>query len=162
VKKHWLAREIFTAAGAIIGVALLGYTAVEWVANRIDSAVERKLSDPVILRKIAAEARPTLIFDVNESILADLGAEQFIKNISVTRKKEEPSAPEFIDIDFTVNLPIAPLLTPLQNDAVVITPHRRKGNAWRYRLDYMTLLALAGPTDEANRITKTFRLELLR
>jgi hypothetical protein len=120
---NWsIVKSIFVGVGSVVAASTLFLLAANWVRSTIDSAVERKLSDPTILRRIAAESRPSIVFDAKESILADLGGAQFIKTITVTRDAKDPGLPRAIDIDFTTHLPIAPLLTPLHSDTVVIHP----------------------------------------
>ena len=120
---NWsIVKSIFVGVGSVVAASTLFLLAANWVRSTIDSAVERKLSDPTILRRIAAESRPSIVFDAKESILADLGGAQFIKTRTVTRDAKDPELPRATDIDFTTHLPIAPLLTPLHSDTVVIHP----------------------------------------
>jgi hypothetical protein len=152
VDRSWIKKALEIAA--IIG---LFFAAVNWVKSSIDSALDRKLSDPTILRKIAAESRPTVIFDSRESILADMGASQFIKNISITYTNDisEGKLPISIDIDFTTHLPVSPLLTPLHNEGVLIRSERGKGFSWHFMLSYASTISLGSEL-------RTYRLELIR
>lgn len=153
---NWsLVKSIFFGVGGVVAASSLLLLAANWMRSTIDSTVERKLSDPTILRQIAAQSRPVIVFDARESILADLGGAQFVKAISVTLDEKEPELPRAIDIDFTTHLPIAPLLTPLHNDSVTILPERGKGFAWHFNLIYQ---ATVGPVDGHRK----YRLELLR
>jgi len=153
---NWsIVKSIFVGVGSVVAASTLFLLAANWVRSTIDSAVERKLSDPTILRRIAAESRPSIVFDAKESILADLGGAQFIKTRTVTRDAKDPELPRAIDIDFTTHLPIAPLLTPLHRDTVVIHPERGKGFTWRFNIEYqMTITPVDG--------YRKYRLELIR
>jgi len=156
-KINWsLVKSIFFGVGGVCAASGVLFVAVNWIQSKIDSAVERKLSDPKILRQIAAEARPTVIFNANESVVADLGGAQFIKNISIKREDKDERIPREIDIDFTAHLPNAPLLTPLHNDSVTISARRGKGFSWHFTLDYGMTLGLAEGEE------RTYRLELIR
>jgi hypothetical protein len=150
---------LLSAIGVIAAAIATCFAVYLWVLRTIDSTIERKLSSPAVLRKIAAESRPSIIFDTNESIVADLGGSEFIKSISITRKQQGQEMT--IAVDFNIYLPTAPLLTPLDGGGVMITSERGKGLRWRYHLQYITVLALAGPSDDPNH-SRAFRLELLR
>jgi hypothetical protein len=50
--------SILVGFGTVVFIATAGLLCVNWVQSKIDSAVERKLSDPFILRQIAAQSRP--------------------------------------------------------------------------------------------------------
>jgi len=153
---NWsIVKSVFLSVSGVVAASTLLLLAANWARSTIDSTIERKLSDPTILRQIAAQSRPAIIFDAKESILADLGGAQFIKAITVTRDKEDPELPRAIDIDFTTHLPIAPLLTPLHSDTVVIHPERGKRFAWRFNIEYDTTIS---PVDGHRK----YRLELIR
>lgn len=143
--------------GKIIALGTVLISIYSWVLISIDKSVEKKLSDPKILRQIAAESRPMIVFDSNESILADMGAGQFIKSISVTSSKaEDGKLPTTIIIDFSTHLPVAPILTPLNyGDGLTINSQRGKGYSWVYKLSY-------GIYMESPKIARSYRLEILR
>ena len=118
------------ATAFVVGVAAiisipLGIRA--WMEGQIDKAVEAKtrsvLSDETILRKIAAESRPSLIFDANGSILHDMGAIQYLKpdDIGVV-KRDSSGPPVVIHIGFIRPVSYPPLVTPLHDSAGVTAP----------------------------------------
>jgi hypothetical protein len=153
--------------GTIIGAfALIGglsgfYTVAHWVEGTIDKSVERKLSDPSILRKIAAESRPLLIFNGNESYLTDEGASQFIKEFKITARQSmgttNLSLPSHIHIEFTKFLSSA-ILTPLSENLCVATGSRGKGLSWEFKIQWVGITMEDAGTNDAAQL---FRLELL-
>jgi len=123
---------VFVGIAAFVGVAGLFYGIAHWAEERIDKTVERKLSDEVILRKIAAQSRPALIFDANESITADMGAAQLVKEIRITTKDPD-GWPTHVHIDFNKHLAIPPILTSM-HEICAITPSRGKGLSWEFQI----------------------------
>ena len=132
--KHWSKPKKATgiiAPFVVVATVLFGIT--EWIERRIDKAVEKKLTDESVLRKIAAQSRPSLTFDGNkESIITDMGAAQFIKDIQIT-KRTNACWPERVHIDFTRHFANAPILTAMY-DTVRITPSRSKGFSWDFEI----------------------------
>jgi hypothetical protein len=128
---HW--KKTVEVSGTILLIAgtVLGLRA--WMEDRIDKAVEKKLSEPAILRKIAAESRPALLFDANESITADMGAGALVTNIKITQRQKD-GWPVLIFIDFAHHINNPPLLTAL-NESARIHPARTKGFAWIFEVN---------------------------
>jgi hypothetical protein len=100
----------------------------------LDWLIERKLSSEDTLRRIAEHARPSLIFNANESIVADMGALPFVdpKDIRVTKHGPE-GLPSHIHIGFVHACRTPPILTPLL-DVVDIATERGKGLDWEFDL----------------------------
>jgi len=124
----------------------------------VDKVIDRKLSDPSILHKIAAESRPMLVFKGNESIVADEGAAQFIKIIEVTRRTAlgETNLPSHIHIELTKFFPQPPILTLITPAFCVVTTERGKGLSWEFGLEYSSMV---GTADIGNQML--FRFEIL-
>jgi len=87
----------------------------EGMEHRIGRAVDRKLSEATILRKIGSEERPALIFDDDASIRVDMGGAQFVKSITMVRTNvpNGESVPLTIDVGLTTPLTSSPVLTCL-------------------------------------------------
>lgn len=145
--RKWI--ELAVVILGLIGAALAGRA---YIDDAIDKTVARKLSDETILRRIAAQSRPSLILDGNESIISDLGASQFIKELQVTRWSGE-GWPELVHIDFTRHFANAPMMTPMY-DTVAIIPKRAKGFGWDFEIG--TIIAITDK-DKGKRV---YRLEL--
>lgn len=57
--------------------------------GRIDKKIDDKLNDPIFIKKLANEVRlPFLIFDENNSILADYSAFQYLIKIAILRNEK--------------------------------------------------------------------------
>jgi hypothetical protein len=103
------------------------------VFGGVDLLIERKLSNPTILRRIAAESRPVLLFEVSTngsaSVLKDAGALRFVKDHSIEVVAHEGAWPTRIRIDFTESLDFAPALSAVYG--TIITDAKRDGGcAW--------------------------------
>jgi hypothetical protein len=137
----------------VVATVLLGI--VGWIENRIDKAIERKLSDEAILRKIAAQSRPSLIFNAKESIIADMGAVQYVKpdDVRITKRTAD-GWPQHIHIGFTCPLSIPPILTSLYDSARIVAD-RGKGLDWEFEINWELE---PGSKDDKDRL---YRLEIL-
>ena len=145
--KKWI--EMAAVILGLIGAALAGKA---YIDDTIDKTVAKKLSDETILRRIAAQSRPSLIFDGNESIISDLGASQFIKELQITKWSGQ-GWPELVHIDFTRHFATAPMMTPMY-DTVAIIPKRAKGFGWDFEIG--TIIEITDK-DKSKRV---YRLEL--
>jgi hypothetical protein len=140
----------------LIGCGFLG--AKTWLEGQIDKTVERKLSDPTILRKIAAESRPMLVFKGNDSIVADEGAAQFIKELKVTHTTTimGTNMPTHIHIELTKFFPQTPILTLISPAFCVVTTERGKGYSWEFNLEFSSMAVTEDIGDQL-----LFRFEIL-
>jgi hypothetical protein len=144
--------EIFGVIFAVLGVI---FGVKNWQESYIDKAVEKKLADPVLLRKIAAESRPAVIFDDKESVIADLGAGQFIKDQKIQFKKDKNGWPQQITIDFTRHLANAPIISGM-TDSIAVNAKRAKGFSWEFEINYIIF------TGEEKTERSLYRLELVQ
>lgn len=150
---HWkIATSVFVGIGGFITVSLLVWQGAEWIRKSIDETVTAKLNDERVLRQIAAQVKPSVIFDAHESIISDMGAAQFIKSIHVTMGTN--GQPEHIHIDLTRHFANAPVLTALY-DSVGIWPERGKGLSWDYSISWIVQESII---NDRNRV---YRLELI-
>jgi hypothetical protein len=147
-------RTFIEGVAFLAGIAVLIFGVLEM----FDKVVEHKLSDPSILRKIAAESRPMLVFKGNESIVADEGAAQFIKEIKVTRRggMGETNLPAHIHIELTKFFPQTPILTLLTPSFCEVAVERGKGFSWEFNLEYGSI-----PMDKDIGNQVLFRFEIL-
>jgi len=154
-ERHKQGIERIGALALIIGAA---FGIKRWEESTVNKAVDDKLSDPIILRKIAAESRPMLVFKGNESIIADEGAAQFIKEIKVAERGSSGAKdlPSHIHIELTKFFPQAPILTLISPALCVVTTERGKGLSWEFNLSYSSE---PGVDDFGNQIL--FRFEIL-
>jgi|SRR5208337_1297546 len=60
---------------------------IEQFSNDIDKRIEQKVSNPLFVKQIAEQIRlPFIIFDENERVTVNSGAEEYIDSINVTKK----------------------------------------------------------------------------
>jgi len=152
---------IALAVGVAAVIAIpLGIRA--WMEGQIDKAVEAKtrsvLSDETILRKIAAESRPSLIFDSSGAILHDMGAVQYLKPDDIRiecRNWGGTVMPSRLHIGFVRPVSFPPLVTSLNEPATISASHG-KGLDWEFNINW-TVIA-EGDTNETIR---AFRLEVV-
>lgn len=146
------AKAITESLGPFVVLIGLLYGAVKW----IDHEIENKLTDEATLRKIASQIRPSLIFDGGESIVSDMGASAYVKDIKVFKETDPdvPSGwPSRIHIDFTRHIGVAPIVTPMSDSAWTLAS-RGKGHSWDFKLVWIVQM---GDTNDTARV---YRLEL--
>jgi hypothetical protein len=130
-KIHWgIVNSAFLGVAALVVASTLIFAMSQWIRGEIDKSVEAKFSDEKVLRQIAAQVRPALIFDENESITVDMGAVQYIKGIQII-KREADGWPTEISVDFNRYFATAPILTSMY-EVTFIIPKRGKGLAWDF------------------------------
>jgi hypothetical protein len=156
------AKTVLEIAGLIVALIVSALGTQAWLENRIDNAVEAKsrsvLSDETILRKIAAQSRPSLIFDANGSILHDMGAVQYLKpdDIRVV-KRDSDGPPLVIHIGFVRPVSYPPIVTPLRDSAGVTTANGN-GLDWEFTINW---IVSPWPGTETNDALRVYRLEIV-
>ena len=158
---HGFGPRMFRAAEialALAGVAAIVLGLKMWQESAIDRAVEKKLVDPFVLRKVAEQSRPSLIFDGNGAILHDMGAAQYLKpdDIKIVEHVNDQGfiMPTKLHIGFVRPVSFAPLVTPLR-DVASLTASNGKGLDWEFAINWTVV-----PTD-TNDSSHVFRLELV-
>jgi hypothetical protein len=148
--------EVALVLAGIAGAVLAVKT---WQESAIDKAVEKKLSEPIILRKIAAESRPTVIINGKGSILHDMGAVQYLKpddiRISEYGNDQGIIFPAKLHVGFVRPVSFAPLVTSLFSTAN-ITANHGKGLDWEFTINWMVL-----PLNTTNEEDLVFRVEVV-
>jgi hypothetical protein len=72
-----------------VGVAffLCVFGVANYLSNSIDKQIEAKFSDPKFIKEVADKIRlPFVIFDENERVTVNSGAEEYIDSVLVTKK----------------------------------------------------------------------------
>jgi hypothetical protein len=116
---------------AIATVAAILFGIRSWVEGYVDKAVEKKLTDTVVLRKIAEQSQPMLIFDENGGIISESGGSAYIEKVDVYHNPGE-TAPWKITIKPKVLLQQPPLLSTIDNVLMEYTTERGNGFEWSY------------------------------
>ena len=127
-----IALNIILATFAICGFIGAIYVAIRFIENTVKLKIESKET----IEQLAKLIRPSVIFDTNEVILADLGAMDFIKSIKVSSEKELGGiVPTQIEIDCKNFIALPPLLTSLDTYTYAETVERGPGFSWIYKLN---------------------------
>jgi hypothetical protein len=150
---------VLTSLSLIFGLGIAVY-------NLVDTRIEQAVNNEQFIRKVAANIRPYVIFDVNESILVDGGAMQYLEQIRVeitgeTWKNAKPEKKDVYNLEIIVipksYLAHAPLIEPLSGlrDIIIYDGERSTGYQWTYEV-------LIRPPYGGDINTQKFRLEVLR
>lgn len=149
--------KIFVAVIGAFGIvfALVAgiWGAMSWIDQRIESAV----NDENFIERVSSHVRPYVIFDVNESILADGGAMQVLEPIKVEVGTEHGTVPVKITVTPKSHLEYPPLIENLGVGRFVENPNPRRGPG--YQWIYEVEIAFWKTTDKT---PASFRLEIIR
>lgn len=128
-------REFIGYIMIIVACITTIYGFIAWIDNRIQSTICRQ----EFLARIAAQVRPSAIFDNNGSILADMGAMRIIDSISVLQTNV---------LIVTVNpkqfLCVAPIITCLDKPHMLSNVERGKMFAWIYTFKFIGYIDVTG------------------
>ena len=147
--------EIAIALAGVVGI-VLGLKI--WQEDAIDKAVEKKLVDPFVLRKVAEQSRPSLIFNGSGAILHDMGAAQYLKpdDIHIVEYVNDQGIimPTKLHIGFVRPVSFAPLVIPLY-DTASLTASNGRGLDWEFTINWTVV---PGDTNDSSRV---YRLEIV-
>lgn len=121
----------------------------------IDARILEKISNPSFLRELAMSVRPSVIFDENDSVVADSGAMTYISQIAVTKGEKDSL---MIVVKPYRYIGTEPILEPLDGE-YAITAARGKGYDWVFELKSMNMLTFGAPKE---RRAERFRLEIIQ
>lgn len=141
---------IFTVGltvAAIVGV-------IFGVKAYVERLVDKRLDSPETIDRLSKLIRPTVIFDNKGTILADLGAMEYIESIGVSGNEEQPLLPIRIELKCNKFLDLPPMLTSMDNYSYGEKVSRKDKFGWIFELEPMSY-----DTQDA---TFRFRLEVLR
>jgi len=129
-----------------VGVAIVGFTSIVTIGTvflksrkYIEDRVQEALSKDEVIQKISLLVKPDMIFDETGAIIVDRGASAFVQDKGISFLYENPlfdGAPSEMRILFSKHIKTAPLLTPLNPDAVHIRAIRGEAHSWIYKLNY--------------------------
>jgi hypothetical protein len=142
--------------GLIVGLI----SAFLWLDARITNTARQAVLSEDFLNRLAKEVRPTCIFDSNGTILADLGASDYIENIRVVLQPSSFGMDVYADCKR--HLAYAPIVTCLNSGIFVVEAVRTPPNGWKYSVrpsEPVQLIASEGnmPTN----FPYQFKLEIL-
>ncbi len=154
IEQYGTAATLKVVFALIVSVATL-FGLYHGLNKYIDARIQAKISDPSILRELARSVRPSVVFDENKSIIADIGAMTYLESIDIIKGDRENlkiviKPKEFIGIE--------PVLEPL-DAAYSIKVERATGYDWIFRLSSLNVATFGGPKETR---PERFRLELIR
>lgn len=155
---RWLSSIIQTSTGNVlkaIGVLFALGSMLFTIVYSIDRRVESRINDPVFIQKLAANLRPSAIFDASDSILADMGAMQYIEQIDVEPADDGAFTIAVSPTDF---LGVQPILESIDGN-FVISAKRGPRFDWIFELRGVQAIVTEG---SAIPETYRFRIELIR
>jgi len=127
------------------------------VTSFVDSRIEKQINDADFLKKLARNARPSLVFDVKGSIIADMGAVSYITNISISESPNDSLTKVISPVDF---LAVEPVLEPLDG-RYNIQGQRGKKFDWVFNLSGISTRLREGSALPPPREKQRFRLEII-
>jgi len=143
--------EILKAVTYIVMLVGIFYGLTSYVYSLVD----KRLKDREVIERLARIIRPSMIFDSNESTIADLGASEYIESIKIVKyEDQEKKIPIVIEVKPKKHLALAPLLTSIDQYTFMETAERGAGFMWIYKFQHLGSTSPAPPY--------RFRLEVLQ
>jgi hypothetical protein len=148
---------VITGTSAIMAIGVAFLRARKFVEERVQEALSRD----DVLQKLSLLVKPDMVFNALGSVVVDRGAGPFVTDRGIHIKCGTPETglsdgiPSEIRIAFTKHLKTAPLLTPLNPDAVFIRARRGESHDWIYVLNYTMVC------DDDPEYIRQYRLEIL-
>lgn len=126
------------------------------VIGIIEFRVNQKINSQKFLLELSSKVRPALIFNSNGSIEADMGANNLIKELKVTKTPNKYK--EFGNLHIVItpkkHLPYPPLLESIDNFEFDQKSFRGKSNEWIYELRLVVI--------PDTKVLPLFRLEIIK
>jgi hypothetical protein len=150
-KPHVL-KSLYVITGAVVFL----FATYHGFNAYLDSRIESRITDPAFMQELARNVRPSVVFDENGDVLADLGAMKLIDSIKVSRNTDEVWT---ITISPSEFLGVEPVLEGVDSQFVI---HAERGNKydWVYQL-YRVHPLLVSEIPPEQKILR-FRLEIVR
>lgn len=141
--------------GLIVGLT----SAYLWLDARITNTARQAVLSEDFLSKLAKETRPTCVFDSNGTILANLGASDYIQNIHVVLQPASYGMDVFLDCK--QHLAYAPLVTCLNSGVFAVDATRTPPNGWKYSLRPSATVGWIPVDKMETNFVWQFKLEIL-
>jgi hypothetical protein len=147
--------DILRILWPVLGSAFIILGAYHGLTSYLDARIESRIEDADFLQKLARHVRPSLVFDDKGSIIADIGAAQYIEEMGVSKGPRNTleivvSPREFLGIE--------PVLEPL-DDRYAIRAERGTKYDWVFTLQGIDAIVAEG---SGKPTRQRFRLELIR
>ena len=162
-EKRSFLRSFGETAGKTLGVvvALAGVVGAYYLLDqRTDEKIQKALESDSVIRKIAAQVRPAVIFDQKGSILADLGGMQHLESISVPvpiNARFDPNVgptTQTVIVTPKYHLAHEPLLESVDDATWIFSWSRGKGHEW--------VCSIVSDSAQPGQTDFRFRLEIIR
>ena len=149
---------IIMAVSAILGLVVLVYG----FDTYLDSKINGQLKNPVVIKQIAEQVRPFLIFSGTGVVLVDNGAMQYLDNLDVVREGTA-RIPKSVILTPKNYMTHAPLITGIDQMGIVARGQRGYGISWIYNFKYSVVFEPGmAPEDITSAEQDRYRLEIIK
>lgn len=149
-------KTIFLGVLSVVCTITVLFAAYHGLNGYIDERIETRITDPTFLKKLGRSVRPSLVFDEQGSIVADMGAVSLVDRISVT--KDSKNSLKIIVSPFAY-FGIEPVLEALDDEYRIHAEQGLKFD-WIFHLYEIPIVTMERGALERDR--KRFRLEFIR
>jgi len=144
--------SVVTLIGGIVTLFLL-------MRNGIDAKIEERISNPILLEKVAKKAQlPFVVFDENNKVIYDMGAYEYLNKLAVHR--DEKGVIKEITISPKRFLTVAPIIECINENIDFYEPERAS------QIDWVIKINKEGPlyieAEESKQIIKKFKLTIIK
>lgn len=153
--------SIFTVLGVFAAIASL-YLSIYWqISSSVEKRIDAKINSPEYIRKVAAEVRPSIVFDHEGKILHDGGGLKYIDSNIIFEKINDSKSEKGdykISITSKIYLQSLPLLEPI-DQTYVIKGKRGKGLKWVFNVFDV---GISFGSKKHGGLQNRFRLEIIK
>lgn len=95
----------WTIVSVILAFFFGVFAVANYLSSNIDKQIEVKFNDPVFISRVAEQVRlPFIIFDENERVTVNSGAEEYVESVKVVRKTITGRTTEPFEIIGTIKI----------------------------------------------------------
>jgi len=147
---------VLLAALGLVATVFTVIAGIHGLQSMIDARVDEAVSNPEFVRRVATHVRPYLIFDVNATIHADMGAGQYLDDLTVEfTPYVQGKQTMIITVTPKEHLAYTPIIEPMGAYEVAMISERGEGHSFIYELAFVMW-------PDGKKKDARFRLEVLR
>lgn len=153
--------SIFGIVGVLVAIASLYLSIYIQVSSSVDKRIDAKINNPEYIQKVAAEVRPSIVFNDEGKILHDSGGLKYIDSNIIFERANAPKSKKNnfkINITSKIYLKSQPLLESI-DQSYNIKANRGKGLKWIFNV-YDVGITFGG--SKRGGLQNRFRLEVIK
>lgn len=158
----------WTIVSVILAFSFGIFGVANYLSSNIDKQIEDKFNDPIFIRQVAEQIRlPFMIFDENERVTVNSGAEKYVESVKIIRKTITDRTTEPFDIIDTITivckkfLLIQPVIQCLTSRMAFHDAKRVGQRDWEFTIYHGGLNITDHPLSQGEPLPELFKLDII-